>query len=878
MKRHPFLFILSAIFILVGLLLPFSQASAASSRGLAVPRNALPAELGQMDIKDYYAAAGTKGIGAIKSVVGHAVVFREDRRYAYFAAPGDRIFERDVVYTLKGSRCRVQLDTSDVATMGESTRLMIKTNLDNRQTKVKSTTFAMNRGKAMFYALRLMKYKGSSMEVETPTAVCGVRGTKWGMEVLELEGKPVASLPVQVAELSDAGFRYLAQANQPQFQTNVYSFEGSIQVTSTTTGQGTTLNTGQGLNVGGAGLGNPFPTPPGVASQFQAATSAPGGGGGTGTDGAGGGGAGTGPETGPGPGSNIPDTSGLTQQQNTQQQAQQENTQSQIPNRPAGFAKGMISFEDAWSYAWNTVQGYAWFNNFDSTDEYNNYSGPKMKVSGTYVFGTSGGQLQMTYLDVDTGPSTWVPITSGLPATISYSVLGSNPYAEWGYWTQSTPMTAAMSPGNVYYLNNKSYYIIGDGTGSNVSRAISGIYSGPAYGTLWTSSGGADMTGQFSASLDFSTRAISNFNLHVSGNSHTATMNGMSGRFGGSQDPGRFWIDSAWGGTWGLDGYGTKYAWVDGRMFGPAAETMGGIWSLMTDWSSIAASGVFAGTKTGTAITVPSVAMSPTMKQGYFTGISTYEFNSDTFVGYSYMSTSLQNIGSADARALKIDGSGNVFPSYFVKVDGTGPTPVIVELSFSGSPATNLPQPLQTTIVGQNAYMEWGSWMQPIAMTFGDPYYFDHAGWYIHGDATTDAQMAALKANGVNGAYYGPAYGTLLTGSPNPTATALSGTVSANVNFSSPAVTMFNLNLNSGMVKVEGATGTFNGSTSQFVINPATGNWYINNTQPATQKAANGSVYGSTGQAVGGTWVVGDSVSQKYASGIFQGMRSGTPK
>jgi hypothetical protein len=108
MKRHQLLYILSAIFIMVGLLLPFSRADAASPRGLAAPKTALPAELGQMDIKDYYAAAGAKGIGAIKSVVGHAVVFREDRKYAYYAAPGDRVFEQDVVYTLKGSRCRVQ--------------------------------------------------------------------------------------------------------------------------------------------------------------------------------------------------------------------------------------------------------------------------------------------------------------------------------------------------------------------------------------------------------------------------------------------------------------------------------------------------------------------------------------------------------------------------------------------------------------------------------------------------------------------------------------------------------------------------------------------------------------------------------------------------
>ena len=592
MKRHPFLFILSAIFILVGLLLPFSQASAASPRGLAAPRNALPAELGQMDIKDYYTAAGAKGIGAIKSVVGHVVVFQEDRRYAYYAAPGGRIFERDVVYTLKGSRCRVQLDTSDVATMGENTRLMIKTYLDNRQTKVKSTTFGVTKGKAMFYALRLFKYRGASMEVETPTVVCGVRGTKWGVEVVELEGKPVASLPVQVADLSDAGFRHLAQANQPQFQTNVYSFEGSIQVTSTTTGQRTTLNTGQGLNVGGAGLGNTFPTPPGVASQFQATTSAPGGGGGggTGSGGAGGGGAGTGPGTGSGP--SLPDTSSVTQSQNISNATSSAAPEPTRPTNHEGFFDVMLARTYPSNYIDSGI-GSTTVQNFNSSPI--QASDPFGGLGGITANGSSG-TFNPTITDVKQGYQ-GTPMTSGVPVTVTPTELGYNGYMDWGYWTQPQPMSNGIY---TYAFIDRGYYVEGDVTTDAQMAALKtngvvGTYVGKAYGT-YSYSGGVDHyympNGTFSATVNFSTQSISNFNFNVTDGTHTASVTGATGSFSGSTS--QFNVT---GGTVSLTGSTTPIHKSTGSIYGSNGQAIGGIWGISGGTGYPSAAGIFQGTR-----------------------------------------------------------------------------------------------------------------------------------------------------------------------------------------------------------------------------------------------------------------------------------------
>ncbi len=450
---------------------------------------------------------------------------------------------------------------------------MIKTYLDNRQTKVKSTTFAVNRGKAMFYALRLLKYKGSSMEVETPTAVSGVRGTKWGIEVVELEGKPVASLPIQVADLSDAGFRHLAQANQPQFQTNVYSFEGSIRVTSTITGLSTTLSGGQGLNAGGAGLGNPFTTPPGVSSQFQADTSAPGGGGISG----GSTGAGSGsnfPETsgsgiGTGSGSNLPDISSVTQNQNTSNIA----NATTRPTNHEGFFSGMLTNADSLIYD-STFMSTS-VQNFDSNNA-QAFNG----INYVQVDGSGGNSKIVTALYLD--PNFW---TGSQP--MQRAELGYNAYMEWGTWTQPNAMRNVETN---YTFDNKGYYVWGDRT-VTMPSTISGTYSGTAYGTVWSSGGGTDYLtgGTFSMGVTFAggTGSISNFNVSVGGDtgisSGTGSISGSNFTVGG--------------GTACVNGQCTSgVGSAKGAFYGPNAQHAGGVWQVSVPIYGNA-NGVFQGSK-----------------------------------------------------------------------------------------------------------------------------------------------------------------------------------------------------------------------------------------------------------------------------------------
>ncbi len=235
MRRAIFVFLCCLTVMFTGLIL-YGPAEAASGRGKSVSLDLLPGELKNLDIRDEFIPSSGKEAGVIQTIIGHMIVAREDLRTAYYAAPGDKLFERDVLFTLKGSKSRFKLIGEDIVTMGENTRMGIKSFQENAQKSAKSSVFTMVKGKAMFYALRLFKHQSNSMVVESPTAVCGVRGTKWGVEIVELPGKETASRPIHVADTSDLGFRLLAQANPPslpQFQTTILCFSGTVFTGST---------------------------------------------------------------------------------------------------------------------------------------------------------------------------------------------------------------------------------------------------------------------------------------------------------------------------------------------------------------------------------------------------------------------------------------------------------------------------------------------------------------------------------------------------------------------------------------------------------------------------------------------------------------------
>ena len=591
MKHRIFTVFAVLIFLSGGSQAVLGQEGAALDRGNTVPANMLPVELQDLDIKDYFISSDAKEVGVIQTMTGHLVMRHGDSGQAYFAVPGDKIFEKDVMLTLKESRCRVKFIDDNLMTLAEDTNINIKEFVVDLEMKEKKSVFAMAKGKAMFYALKLFKYGKVSMSVETPTAVAGIRGTKFGIEVKEKSGGSMASRPVYLADASETGWIRFAQ-NSPGDSgtvgsyTIVYSFDGTVTVTSTVSGESVTLSTGEFVYMFTTGAGEVAPTPEGLSKLFQddTDTSAPDGDdGGDGDGGDDGNGDGDDGDTGGDQGGDV------AQQQNTMAVDATVITdpKTNAPETKIGYFAGMLSYNPD-GLNWEATFISTTLQDFDSAD-----------VRADEV----GGEVHSTYVEMDGTNSPKIITAWSLYSSESWSgsenviqppgSSDSNEYMEWGYWTQ--PL--AMNDGSTdHYFDNRGYYVWGDNTQSMPTNG-SYTYSGNAYGTFWTDGGGAHMgpdgyvtggTGTFSTGVNFTSGALSNFTLAVSGNSHEAHISDGSGSItSGSQ----FQLDSA---TYAIGGStGTVTGSTYGSFYGPGAEAMGGVWQMDDSYSGYHVAGSF---------------------------------------------------------------------------------------------------------------------------------------------------------------------------------------------------------------------------------------------------------------------------------------------
>ncbi len=858
------------------------DAAAAENRGYAAPANALPKDLKGVTVKDYFIPANVREVGSLQTVMAHVVVARGDLSQAYFAAGGDKLYEKDIIFTLKDSKCRIKLHNDDIITLGDNTRLAVKEATGSRDTPEKKSAMALARGKAMFYAIRLLKHKGLSMTVESPTATAGVRGTKFGMEVTVEEEKTVGALPLLLADSSENWGRHLILAQQMpppsilgRVTTTVHGFDGTVAVTSAVTGGTTTVGAGQTLSSSGQGLGSLIPTPPQVSQRFQSQTNVPPPAGGS-TEGgqtAGGGGGSSQP---PGGGSQTtggtsaplgttggqttpPDLTSITQTQLTQTVE----TSSKVDNVTDPKTNASGKNVGYFASLLKDVSGGKLGGVFISRNRYDgdgniwarSLTNPEkdfMRAQGSSGFKSTPYVKFLAIGDIGSGDL-------GANNPVTSTTLGSNSYQEWGYAT----VPQSISVGSNSYLNdNRTYWIFGYNSPALSGFSGTASYSGKAYGTYWTASGGIDMTGSFSTSVNFTSASLSSFSLNVSGSGRSASISGASGSIAADN------TFSVGGGTWNLNGTTPDYQKAYGSFYGPGTAAtgpnyIGGPWAMYNSSLNTGAVGIFQG-----AYAAPSLAT----QYGHFAGLLQ---NCSVQYVDSYMTDSTQNFKSNNAYAM----NNNL--TWSTQIDGSGTGKNMVELGVVGQgSAWTGSAPVTFTRLGANAYMEWGTWTQPAAMYInGTNYYFKNEGAYVWGDPTTADQMATLKTNSIQGTYSGNAFGTFF--STANTGTQLTGTFSGSINFASPAVTDFNVSVTgagSKSVTISGATGTFSASTSTFTINPATGTWVISDGSTpaaATIKGATGTVF-NNGNGVGGAWKAGRTGTSIQAVGGFVGTKQAT--
>jgi hypothetical protein len=261
----PFRLLIAVVF----LFLLTGNSFAAGDRGKGVAKSMLPKELKNATISIDFLNSKKKEAAVIQALEGTVVVERPEAKQAYFAAKGDNLFEKDIIYTLRKSRCKFQLHTEDTVSQGENTRISIKEFLDDRENNSKSSLFGMIRGMAVFSTVRVSRYFRQSLQVETPTAVSGVRGSKFGLQVKATTGKSTSAVPLLLADNSSNSFIYLAAIEKTDTVTVVHGLEGKVEIKSTKDNSIQFLNPGESIEATFKGLGKVFETPAKAIEQFM---------------------------------------------------------------------------------------------------------------------------------------------------------------------------------------------------------------------------------------------------------------------------------------------------------------------------------------------------------------------------------------------------------------------------------------------------------------------------------------------------------------------------------------------------------------------------------------------------------------------------------
>jgi hypothetical protein len=543
------------------------------------------------------------------------VVAHGDLRQAYFAASGDKLYERDIVFTLKASKCRVKLLNNDIITMGDRTRIAIKEVGGGTNKTEKKTNLSMAQGKAMFYAIRVLSQKSAAMTVESPTTVAGVRGTKFGMEVA-IEGENnTAARPLLLADAASDWGRHLILAQAPpppNITTTVHGFDGIVTVTSTVDGRTQNVGAGQTVSATPQGIGALMPTPPQVAQRFQAATDVPPPGGGasgspsssSSSSGSSGTTSGNAPDqkqaadnTGTS-NTNNPDTSNITQQQNINKEEQAAKietakdpvtdpktnaTETSTTRSRYGYFAGMLS---------NITNGTL-AEVFSSRNRYDSNS--DIWARGTKDPGNDYTRAQGNSGLSNSATLKWVMFDGGtknsgeLNAPISSTILGQTANMEWGYATVPASFTV---DGTSYAFDNRVYYLFGSNMPIMSMLSGSATYQGGAYGTYWSKTGGMNMTGSFSCVVFFTDGTLRHFSLSLSGNGASASISDASGTIGSDAH------FSLTGGTWNLNGVTPDQYSAAGSIYGSTGANLGGVMAMYSSTANTGAVGSFVGDKT----------------------------------------------------------------------------------------------------------------------------------------------------------------------------------------------------------------------------------------------------------------------------------------
>jgi len=128
-------------------------------------------------------AAAEPRAGFVKNVSGEA--FIERNKVLTAAKVKDELMENDVLVTGRSGSMGVILQDNSVMSIGPNTRLAISKFAFEPADEKLSFTAQIKKGTMVYLSGLIAKLNRSGVKFDTPTAVCGVRGTHFAIKVEE---------------------------------------------------------------------------------------------------------------------------------------------------------------------------------------------------------------------------------------------------------------------------------------------------------------------------------------------------------------------------------------------------------------------------------------------------------------------------------------------------------------------------------------------------------------------------------------------------------------------------------------------------------------------------------------------------------------------
>ena len=567
---------------------------------------ALPDSLRGLDIRERFVPLqGVETAGRIDALEGTVVVIHRGTGEGYFGGEGDTVYENDALETLQGSRCRIRFRNEDVVTMASETRFGVDTYREQRETEKPRSLFSMLKGKAMFYALRLFDRRDREVTVKTPTAVAGVRGTKFGVHVYWVEDESAGGTGVRVAALgSPAGMRLGQVQPAGKSFTDCFSEDGSVDVNGRIVAPGSMFRGRDGAVV---------PTPPGYVRTFEAQTSVRG----VGPEGAGPG-TGTGDDqagdeegdgeapvtedetTSPGTSAGVADLAADTTVQETGIQTQESDTAGGgiAEGGTAGRVSGIMALlVNGSKIPWSALDKGPFYSHGPNPlveGAVNTHAAYEVEHEGEADYrlflqeeDAVGSKARVTEFDWGFGsnkalgtPRTFVYFQGG-----HYQDAGGHNFLEWGWWEDTNPagdrgLVGQNGADKFFAATDKIWHVEGDRTHPDYidylqqQGAVYG-YSGDAHGVFVDASGpsAVNLSGPFSCSIDFGSRQVTSFKVDASGGPYDVHLSGS----GSLDSNGDLDIENLSGTLSGQPTQGDS-TFAGGTLAGARAEGVAGDW------------------------------------------------------------------------------------------------------------------------------------------------------------------------------------------------------------------------------------------------------------------------------------------------------------